>query len=720
MNRTFLRVPLRPLLVAALAGVLAGCASAPQPQMHRAAQAAGQQADAAPGADIRREVLQELGGDAPQPVIRRASSAPINQAVASAPPPSLASSGEASFNFEGESLHAVVKAILGDMLGQSYSIAPGVQGTVTVATQKPVGAAGALGLLDQVLVQNGARMVYSDGRYNIVPADQALQSGVVPRTGSPALARGFESRVVPLRHVSALEMEKILKPYARQGSIVSIDGARNLITVAGTRAELENYLRTIQVFDVDWMASMSVGVFPLQSGRASDVVQDLERVFGAQANTPVAGMFRFMPLESTNAVMVITAQPAHLDEIRQWIDRIEGGSGDGRLFAYELKYIKARDLADRLGEVFGGSAAGGRGEPALMPGLQAGELHDRGDDAGGRTGGEAGGLGEGASLPQAGSGNGRVTLKIDGSEVGVSAVEDTNSLLVRASPAQWKSIRQVIERLDVMPMQVHIEAQVLSVALKGELQYGVSWFFDQAVADKGLPFPTGRNSWGTHAGSVSALPSGAGNLLSWTFLGSSAAAIVQALDNVTDVRTLSSPSVMAQNNREAVLNVGQKIPVASVSFNPQTGGDTGTYSQVQYLDTGIILKVRPRISRDGMVFLDIVQEVSKPTGIADKFGNVRIDTSKVTTSAVATSGETVVLAGLISEGSGSNSSGVPGLSRIPVLGGLFGTQGKSKNRDELVVLITPTVVRSPQEARALTDEYGSRFRALEPIYKPKK
>ncbi len=720
MNRTFLRVPLRPLLVAALAGVLAGCASAPQPQMHRAAQAAGQQADAAPGADIRREVLQELGGDAPQPVIRRASSAPINQAVASAPPPSLASSGEASFNFEGESLHAVVKAILGDMLGQSYSIAPGVQGTVTVATQKPVGAAGALGLLDQVLAQNGARMVYSDGRYNIVPADQALQSGVVPRTGSPALARGFESRVVPLRHVSALEMEKILKPYARQGSIVSIDGARNLITIAGTRAELENYLRTIQVFDVDWMASMSVGVFPLQSGRASDVVQDLERVFGAQANTPVAGMFRFMPLESTNAVMVITAQPAHLDEIRQWIDRIEGGSGDGRLFAYELKYIKARDLADRLGEVFGGSAAGGRGEPALMPGLQAGELRDRGDDAGGRTGGEAGGLGEGASLPQAGSGNGRVTLKIDGSEVGVSAVEDTNSLLVRASPAQWKSIRQVIERLDVMPMQVHIEAQVLSVALKGELQYGVSWFFDQAVADKGLPFPTGRNSWGTHAGSVSALPSGAGNLLSWTFLGSSAAAIVQALDNVTDVRTLSSPSVMAQNNREAVLNVGQKIPVASVSFNPQTGGDTGTYSQVQYLDTGIILKVRPRISRDGMVFLDIVQEVSKPTGIADKFGNVRIDTSKVTTSAVATSGETVVLAGLISEGSGSNSSGVPGLSRIPVLGGLFGTQGKSKNRDELVVLITPTVVRSPQEARALTDEYGSRFRALEPIYKPKK
>lgn len=724
MNPTLPRAMLRAFLPALLLGLLAACAAVPQPRMQRAA--APSPAPAAEGKasatdDLRREVLQEIGSEGARPVIRRGAGVAIDRAAASAPPPSLASSGQASFNFEGESLQAVVKAILGDMLGQSYTIAPGVQGTVTVATQKPVGAAGALGLLEQVLAQNGARMVYSDGRYNIVPADQALQSGVVPRTGAPALARGFESRVIPLRYISAREMEKILKPYARQGAIVSVDDARNLVTVAGTRAELENYLRTVQVFDVDWMASMSVGVFPLQSGRASDVVQDLERVFGNQADTPVAGMFRFMPLDTANAVMVITPQPAYLDQIREWIDRIEGGSGDGRLFSYELKYIRARDLADRLAEAFG-SGSGARDDraaPSLMPGLQAGELRD--GEATSRDGQPASGTGrgEGGNLPAAGGGNGRVTLKVDGAEVGVSAVEDTNSLLVRANGAQWKSIRQVIERLDVMPMQVHIEAQVLSVALKGELQYGVSWFFDNAVADKGLPFPTGRNSWGTHAGSVSPLANGGGNLLSWTFLGSSAAAIVQALDNVTDVRTLSSPSVMAQNNREAVLNVGQRIPVTSVSFNPQSGGGTGTYNQVQYLETGIILKVRPRIARDGMVFLDIVQEVSKPTGIADQFGNVRIDTSKVTTSAVASSGDTVVLAGLISDGSNRSATGVPGLSRIPVLGGLFGQQGSSKTRDELVVLITPTVVRNPQEARALTDEYGSRFRALDPIYKPK-
>ena len=729
---------LRPLLGALLLGVLAACASAPQPQVHHAPRLPAAQAGAATtdatvlDGGIRREVLEALGDEGPKPVIRRASATPINRAAASAPPPTLASSGEARFNFEGESLHAVVKAILGDMLGQSYSIAPGVQGTVTVATQRPVGAAGALSLLEGVLAQNNARMVYSDGRYNIVPADQALSSGVVPRTGAPSLARGFETRVVPLRYVGAAEMEKILKPYARTNAIVSVDAGRNIITVAGTRAELENYLRTIQVFDVDWMATMSVGVYPLQSGRASDVVQDLERVFGEQSKSPVAGMFRFMPLASTNAVMVIASQPDYLDDIQQWIERIEGGGGDGRLYSYELKYVRARDLADRLAEVFGGSGgSSGGGSPSLMPGVQGSELRDalggRGElGTGGMAGmagmagagGGAGGLGDGAPLPQLASGNGRVTLRVEGSEVGVSAVEDTNTLLVRANPSQWKSIRQVIDRLDVMPMQVHIEAQVVSVALKGALQYGVSWFFDNALEDAGLPFPTGRNSWGSYGGGVSPLPNGMGNLLSWTFLGSSAAAIVSALDSVTDVRTLSSPSVFAQNNREATLNVGQRIPIASVSINPSDNSDR-TYSSVQYLETGIILKVRPRVTRDGMVFLDIVQEVSRPLPVLGANGNPSIETSKVTTSAAAPSGETVVLAGLISDGTNRNATGVPGLARIPVLGGLFGYQGNTKTRDELVVLITPTVVRNPLEARQLTDEYGRRFRALEPIYNPK-
>ena len=275
-------------------------------------------------------------------------------------------------------MHAVVKAILGDMLGQNYVIAPGVQGTVTLGTPKPVSPAEALNLLEMVLGWNNARLVYSGGRYNIVPADQALASGAVaPRTGAPALARGYEVRTVPLRFISASEMEKVLKPYARPNAVVNVDNARNVISIAGTRAELENYLRTIEIFDVDWLSGMSVGVFPLTSGKANKVVADLEKVFGEQSKSPVAGMFRFMPLDGANAVLVITPQASYLDDIQEWLDRIDSAGGDFQLYSYELKYIKAKDLADRLTEVFGGSRGGSSdagGPPSLMPGLESVEL----------------------------------------------------------------------------------------------------------------------------------------------------------------------------------------------------------------------------------------------------------------------------------------------------------------------------------------------------------
>ena len=263
-----------PILTALLATVLAACAAAPTPRVQREAQVVGDAGVAGARNDGSVATAESpRAGDAPsgpRPLIRRGSGAPVNRAVAGEAPPPLTGGGS-RLNFEAAPLQAVVAAILGDMLGQSYSIAPGVGGTVTLSTQRPVSAAEAMAQLEQVLAQNNARMVWSGGRYNIVPAEQALTVGGAPRNAPVGAARGFESRVFTLRHISATEMEKILKPYSRAGSIVYVDGARNLITLAGTRTELENYQRTIQTFDVDWLAGMSVGVFPLQSARAAQV-----------------------------------------------------------------------------------------------------------------------------------------------------------------------------------------------------------------------------------------------------------------------------------------------------------------------------------------------------------------------------------------------------------------------------------------------------------------
>jgi general secretion pathway protein D len=758
MNFSFqLRRPFAACLAAFLATALAACATMPPPTIQRhGAVAQAPQAGTSSGSGVVTTVNgvpTALPNDAdavPQAIIRRGTGQVINRSAASAPLPNLrASSGSATFNFEGESLQAVVKAILGDMLGQNYVIAPGVQGTVTLATPKPVSPAAAMSLLEMVLGWNNARMVYTDGRYNIVPADQALAGTVAPRTGSAETARGFEVRAVPLRYISATEMEKILKPYARPNAIVSVDNGRNLITLSGTRAELENYLRTVEIFDVDWMSSMSVGVFPLQSGKASKVVADLEKVFGEQSKSPVAGMFRFLPLEGANAVMVITSQPNYLDDIQQWLERVDSAGAGVQLFSYELKYIKAKDLADRLAEAFGGRSSGGSqgnsGSGSMMPGTNPTEIKDSGVDdnsgvssagiggnKGGSNGGSdtgdtgtgSGGLGSGSlSLNQSGQGNGAVTLEVGGDRVGVSAVDETNTLLVRSTGAAWRSIKEVIERLDVMPLQVQIEAQVAEVNLTGDLQYGVSWYFENsipALAGNTAADLHGRainrTIWGDIAGSITPanVTTGTGGL-GWTFLGRNAAAVIRALDQVTDVRLLQTPSVVVRNNAEATFNVGSRIPIQSVTVNPGTGTGTTTISQVQYLDTGTILKVRPRITKDGMVFLDLVQEVSTPGSVPDLNGNVRINTRRLKTEAAIQSGETIMLAGLIQDGATKSASGVPGLSRIPIIGSLFGTQGSGTTRSEVIVLLTPTVIRNPQEARDLTDEYGRRFRALEPL-----
>ncbi|MBL8263123.1 MAG: type II secretion system secretin GspD [Xanthomonadaceae bacterium] len=731
-----LQAAARTTFAAALCAIFAAHAASPTPVIKRNTQRSTPSTPA--DAPIEAPAKPDADEDArAKPVIHRGSGQVINRDAASSPMPDLgATTGETTFNFEGESLHAVVKAILGDLLGQNYTIAPNVQGTVTYVTPKKISPAQALSVLEMILGWNNARMIYSDGRYSIVPADQALATGVVaPRSNSPASARGFESRVVPLRYISATEMEKLLKPYARPGAIVTVDPGRNVMTLAGSRAELESYLRTIEVFDVDWMASMSVGVFPLESSRAGKVVQDLEKVFGEGSKSPVAGMFRFMPIESANAVLAITAQPEYLDDIQQWVERIDGAGEGLRLYSYELKYVTAKDLAARLGEVFGGSggSSGGNdsgGGISLIPGGQSATIGGGGGkdggsvDGGGPGGSGGGGLGGGSLSLGSGNqgGSSSVVIEVGGDKVAVSAIEENNTLLVRSTPSAWRSIMDVIEKLDTLPLQVHIESQVVEVKLNGELAYGVNWFIENAAQENGLPNvsdPLGSipRKWSTLGASVGGRGTGGG--LAWTLLKNDAAAIITALDKVTDVRLLQTGSLLARNNSEATLNVGSRIPVTSVSVNPILGNNN-SISQVQYLDTGVILKVRPRVTKDGTVFLEIVQEVSSPGSAADVNGNVRIDTRRFKTEAIVPTGDTVILAGLIQDGSSKGSTGIPGLSRIPWVGGLFGRQTTSKDRTEVVLLITPTIIRDQKELRDFTDDYTRGFRSMEPINAPKK
>jgi general secretion pathway protein D len=670
----------------------------------------------------------------------------INEDVTRRVPPGAGASGDLTFNFEGESLHAVIKALLGDFLQQNYVVAPGVQGTVTFSTAKPLRGDQALSVLEMLLRWNNATMVWQDGRYTILPVAQALPGNLTPRTGPLQNIRGYEVRAIPLQYISALEMEKLLKPYAKPEAVINVDPARNMLVLAGTRAELENYLQTIATFDVDWLSGMSVGVFPLQQAEASKTVGELEKIIGEGRNTPHAGMFRFMPLEGINAVMVITPQSKYLAQVEEWLERLDlgGGQAGQRLYVYDVKNVKATDLAATLGEIFGGSVGASvtraNQSPSgdrLMPGLEPVEIRTVGgsgnvspsagtdgkaNDANAstnRSGNSYGGDGAPAGRPDAGpavDAAGGISLSAS-EEVRISASEESNALLVMATSGQWDSIRRVIERLDTIPLQVHIEAKIIRVALNKELNYGVQWFFENGVPEATRGLTTGRNIWGDYAGSVNAQG------ISWTFLGPSAQAVITALDSVSDTTVLSMPSLVVLNNKTANIDVGQQIPVASSFYggginnpNDPNNPNLNNNSYVQFRQTGITLSVTPRVNPGGLVFLEIEQQESAPSASGVTIGgNPSVDNRSISTEVAVQSGETLVLGGLIKTIEERGQGGLPGLSRIPLIGGLFGQRNQSANREELLVLITPHVIRNELEARRLTEDYSRQFRGMEPL-----
>lgn len=703
---------LQVVLLAVLVTVLAGCASDDtRPVIQHRDDLNYRTSTQAAAADAATAKPAAVDGRTPGTVFMPGSGELINEQLAAEPRPAIPPVGEATFNFEGESVLAVVKAILGDLLQQNYVIAPEVQGTVTLSTPRPVNADQALSLLEMALSWNNASMVWSNGRYNIVPSSKAVAGNLAPRVGTGKGSRGFEVRAVPLKFIAALEMEKLLKPFAREGSVLNVDPGRNMIVVSGTSSELDNYLRTIQIFDVDWLAGMSVGIFPLRAQEASKVVDQLNQVFGEKGGSPLTGMLRFMPLEGINAVMVITHQPKYLADAEQWIQRIDLGGEGSSLFVYEVQYAKATDLADQLNQVFGSGGATrntrGTADPFnISPGLDSVRVRTLEN-----------GAPSSPPAPAAAGANSAISLG-NTENVFISAVEESNALLVRASAGQWDSIRRAIERLDQMPLQVHVEAQVVEVTLNETLNYGVSWFFGNEIGATNLALSQTLDGVRNVGSRIT--PTGA----AFTFVGPSAEAAISALDAVSDLRVLSAPSVLVRNNVEATFSSGLQLPVQSTIINPVLGDGTGgnsnsNFSQVQFRQTGITLTVTPRANSDGTVFMKITQEVSSPVApSADNplvGGNQSVNTNNLTTEVAIRSGETVILAGLIKTEGSKATGGFPGLSRLPFIGALFGSRNTTNNRSELVILITPTLVSDPSSARKLTEEYGRRFRGLDPL-----
>lgn len=647
--------------------------------------------------------------------------------------------GDITVNFANADVREVVNAILGNMLGLTYVIDPRVQGTITLRSARPVPRTAALGLLEDVLAMNGAALVRNGEIYKIVPLAEAVSAPAIVRQGAAPvqLDRGYSLHVFPLRYVSAAALMEVVQPLAPPGRALRVDPERNLFILAATSSEADDFADLLALFDVDWMSDKSFGLFPLKHGDAENVAAELRRVFAQPEEEERPGIIEFVPIERLNAVMVITTVEAYLRDAQVWVARLDRGMEADRrqLYVYYVQNGRAKELAEIVGEAL--SAQVVRTEEdvplgRLAPGLTPAEVTSPGGtpvmgdieaDTNGQTladvygtdqplrrlhprAGEAGapdiGISGGAQAPQ--------------TEFRIVADTRNNALLVYATSSEYELVAAALEKLDIVPLQVFIEATIAEVTLNDTLKYGLEWFFD--VGNHTVSFNTTGVRTSNPDPSRLIFTQFPG--FSWLFATNDVRVVLNALTQITDVKVISSPTLLVLDNEPARLQVGDQVPISVRSSTTVIDPDAPVVNEIEYRDTGVILDIIPRVNSNGMVVLDIIQEVSDV--VASTVDATLTETitptiaqRRIASTVAVSSGETVALGGLIRDSDTDAVTGVPLLSDIPILGNLFKTTSDVQRRTELLVLLTPRVVRDSSDARTVTNELRKRLRAVESL-----
>lgn len=641
----------------------------------------------------------------------------------------------AGLKFEDAPVADVVSLVLREIAKVDYIIHPPIAGSVTLSTQGDVSADQAVLLLEAALQANGLQMARDTrGTYHIGRPD--VIKGMVPAIrqagGSGPLPPGFGAIVMPLKFIGAAEMASILRPMAAPEAILRVDTVRNLLVMAGTRNQAEGWLDIVSTFDVDMLKGMSVGVFPLKHVTISEVESAL-RMLGTGAapaassapgapgapaaapaglapSFPLYGALRIVPIERINSVMVVTPRAAYLDEARRWIDKLDqpgGNSPDAQLFVYPVQNGDAKHLATVLNGLFGNSTdSATTQQPAtsgVAPGLKATTSSTTGFSNAGVANAMPGNTTASSAVPS--STGTAVALK---SGVRVMADNMNNAVLVYSTRSEYEKIESTLKQLDVPPNQVLIEASIIEVSLTDELQYGLQWIFtDKARGSSGL---VGTGVLSTAAGALfGATPAG----FSYTLRNSigDVRAVLNALADKSLVKVISSPSLMVLDNHTASITVGNQQPIQSGTTITSGGNVT---SNIEYKDTGVSLSVTPSVNAGNMVTMQLSQAVTD-VGTVDAATGQRSFLQRQFSSKVAVrSGESLVLGGLIRDNTTTGKSGLPGLQDIPLFGNLFGATTKNTNRTELVVIITPRVVRTEIDVREVGRELKDRMKMLYP------
>ena len=622
--------------------------------------------------------------------------------------------GDITLNFQGTDINEFIKVILSDMLNENFVIDPQISGTVTIETSRPVSKKELFPLLEEILAINNAVIFKSGGLYQIVPRAKALKGNLSPEINTQIVDTGYSVKIIPLEYIAAQEMQKILEPFVSDGGSIRVDKQRNMLILAGTPHELNTLLETIEIFDVDWLRGMSVGLYPLDYVDAKTLKSELDAILlgvdGSENNELLGGLVRTLAIERLHSILLISSTTAALREAEIWLYRLDrpGEQIGQNLYVYDVQNAKASDLADMLGYIFGygespWSYSESYSEPSLAPGTSPVEIttsqgvDDINPDY--------------ASANATFSAAGTSGLSLESNNpIRIIADDTRNALVILAAPSDYKMIVAAIQKLDVEPLQVLIEATILEVTLNDNLNYGVEWFFKNGVGNS----HKGQGQLDLGTAGIAALAPG----FSYTIVNSlgNIRVALNALEEVSEIKVLSSPSLMVLANHTATINVGDEIPIATRSSVSNIDSNAPSVNEISFRATGVTLEVTPRVNNSGLITMEIRQEVSQAIDTTtSNIDSPTIQQRQISSTVAINSGETIVLGGLIQDIETQAESGIPFLYKLPIIGKLFGATSNTARRTELIVLITPHVVRNNNDARKITDEFRRKLLSLPPI-----
>ena len=536
----------------------------------------------------------------------------------------------------------------------------------------------------------------------------------VVRTFDVNLLKGMSVGLFPLKHASIKEVEAAL-------SLMSGGGAAAAARPGGATPA----------------GAAAPAAAP--AGAAGNRAAGVSAAALGEGN-PLFGALRVMPVERLNSILVVTPRAAYLEEARRWIDKLDqpsDGGAEPQLYIYRVQNGNARHLASVLNGVFGGAVTpAGQGSTGVAPGLNSVVGATSGQYSGtGAFGTQSSGLGSSFGGGLSGGGVGRTGMNSNAfpqqnrlNQVGTQApataqignirvmADDLNNmLLVWSTKAEFDKIESTLKRLDLPPTQVLIEASIIEVTLNDDLNYGLQWAFNGG---------TGAGNQGFGQLGTGGITPGTGSLADagtkgFTYsLVNSAGQIrvaLSALASKTNVKMISNPSLMVLDNHLAMMLVGNQVPVQTSTTDWINNSNAST-STVQYRDTGVNLSVTPSVNAGNLVTMQIDQTVTDTVTSASASTTNNVQPTflqrQISSKVAVRSGESIVLGGLIKDTQSQGKTGIPLLQDLPLVGNLFGSNTNGGNRTELLVVITPKVVRTDPEIREVSEELRDRLRGL--------